>query len=109
MAGKNDDKIRCSFCGKTQDQTKRLIAGPKGAYICDDCISICVEIMDEELYSKDFESETEEEIDLKKPEELKALLDEYVVGQEEAKKVLSVGIYNHYKRICNRSCVRLLD
>ena len=99
MAGKNDDKIRCSFCGKTQDQTKRLIAGPKGAYICDDCISICVEIMDEELYSKDFESETEEEIDLKKPEELKALLDEYVVGQEEAKKVLSVGIYNHYKRI----------
>lgn len=99
MAGKNDDKIRCSFCGKTQDQTRRLIAGPKGAYICDDCISICVEIMDEELYTKDFENESEEVIDLKKPEELKALLDEYVVGQEEAKKVLSVGIYNHYKRI----------
>jgi len=99
MAGKNDDKIRCSFCGKTQDQTRKLIAGPKGAYICDDCISICVEIMDDELYSKDFEEETEEVIDLKKPEELKALLDEYVVGQEEAKKVLSVGIYNHYKRI----------
>lgn len=99
MSGKNDDKIRCSFCGKTQDQTRRLIAGPKGAYICDDCISICVEIMDEELYTKDFENDSEEVIDLKKPEELKALLDEYVVGQEEAKKVLSVGIYNHYKRI----------
>ena len=99
MADKNNDKIRCSFCGKTQDQTRKLIAGPKGAYICDDCISICVEIMDEELYSRDFEGDSEEVIDLKKPEELKALLDEYVVGQEEAKKVLSVGIYNHYKRI----------
>ncbi len=99
MAGKNDDKIRCSFCGKTQEQTKRLIAGPKGAYICDDCIAVCVEIMDEELYLKDNEGDEEEVIDLKKPEELKALLDEYVVGQEEAKKVLSVGIYNHYKRI----------
>ncbi|MCR5374470.1 MAG: ATP-dependent Clp protease ATP-binding subunit ClpX [Lachnospiraceae bacterium] len=99
MAVKNDDKIRCSFCGKTQEQTKRLIAGPKGAYICDDCIAVCVEIMDEELYLKDNEGDEEEVIDLKKPEELKALLDEYVVGQEEAKKVLSVGIYNHYKRI----------
>ncbi|MCR5345196.1 MAG: ATP-dependent Clp protease ATP-binding subunit ClpX [Lachnospiraceae bacterium] len=99
MSEKNNDKIRCSFCGKTQDQTRKLIAGPKGAYICDDCISICVEIMDEELYGKDFESDSEEVIDLKKPEELKALLDEYVVGQEEAKKVLSVGIYNHYKRV----------
>ena len=66
MAGKNDDKIRCSFCGKTQDQTRKLIAGPKGAYICDDCISICVEIMDEELYSRDFDDVQEEEIDLLK-------------------------------------------
>lgn len=100
MSEKNNDKIRCSFCGKTQDQTRKLIAGPKGAYICDDCISICVEIMDEEMYNDTEEGAFDDlSIDLKKPEELKAELDEYVVGQEEAKKVLSVGIYNHYKRI----------
>lgn len=95
---KGEDKIRCSFCGKSQEQARKLIAGPNGAYICDDCIDICAEIIDDEF------SETEDpreglDITLYKPEEIKAFLDEYVVGQEEAKKVLSVGIYNHYKRI----------
>lgn len=99
MAGKNsDDRIRCSFCGKTQEQARKLIAGPNGAYICDDCIDICAEIIEDEF--EDSEQHYEElDINLYKPEELKHFLDEYVVGQDEAKKVLSVGIYNHYKRV----------
>ncbi len=101
MAGRNnDDKIRCSFCGKTQDQVRKLIAGPNGAYICDECVDICAEIIEEEFEEEDFPEEKDsQEINLIKPEEMKAFLDEYVIGQEEAKKVLSVAVYNHYKRI----------
>ena len=99
MPNYNDDKkvLRCSFCNKTQDQVRKLIAGPKakGVYICDECIDICSEIIAEE-----FEQYVEDaEIHLKKPREIKAFLDEYVIGQDEAKKVLSVAVYNHYKRI----------
>lgn len=101
MAGRNiDERLRCSFCNKTQDQVKKLIAGPNGAYICDECVGICSDILDEE-----FEAEQEQkltpamEINLLKPKQIKEFLDEYVIGQEDAKKVLSVAVYNHYKRI----------
>lgn len=97
---RNEDRIHCSFCGKSQNQVRKLIAGPNGAYICDECVDICQEIIFEELDG--FEPEEEENnlnINLKKPEEMKAFLDEYVIGQDEAKKVLSVAVYNHYKRI----------
>ncbi len=103
MAGRlsQEDRIRCSFCGKTQGQVNKLIAGPNGAYICDECIEICNEILEEDMirgeYSED--EHPEWEINLLKPEEMKAFLDEYVIGQEQAKKVLSVAVYNHYKRI----------
>ncbi len=98
MAGKNfDDRIRCSFCGKTQDQVQKLIAGPNGTYICDECIAICADIIDEE--NEDGRYGEDLEINLLKPEEINDFLNEYVIGQEEAKKVLSVAVYNHYKRI----------
>lgn len=98
MAGKKSEEIiRCSFCGKTQAQVRKLIAGPNGAFICDECVEVCSEIIEEEL---DFEEDSvQEEINLLTPEELKAFLDDYVIGQEQAKKVLSVAVYNHYKRI----------
>lgn len=103
MAGRNsDDKIRCSFCGKTQSQVQKLIAGPNGAYICDECVDICSEIIEEELMDAEDTSKFDNdrpEINLLKPKELKKFLDEYVIGQDEAKKVLSVAVYNHYKRI----------
>ena len=102
MAGKNvDDKLRCSFCNKTQNQVKKLIAGPNGAYICDECVGICSEILDEEFLDDDKmdESDAGLDINLLKPEELKAFLDDYVIGQDQAKKVLSVAVYNHYKRV----------
>lgn len=101
MAGRNDEKFRCSFCGKSQDQVRKLIAGPNGAYICDECVDICAEIIEEELEEDEFTGEPDEteQINLLKPEELKAFLDEYVIGQDQAKKVLSVAVYNHYKRI----------
>ena len=98
MAGR-DERIRCSFCGKTDGQVRKLIAGPNGAYICDECVDICAEIIEEELEEEETVNVKEEEINLLKPEEMKAFLDEYVIGQEEAKKVLSVAVYNHYKRI----------
>ena len=102
MAGRNDDKIRCSFCGKSQSQVQKLIAGPNGAYICDECVDICGEIIEEELMEMEdkqaFVDDTPD-INLLKPKELKSFLDEYVIGQEEAKKVMSVAVYNHYKRI----------
>ena len=99
MAGKKgDDIVRCSFCGKTQAQVRKLIAGPNGAYICDECIEVCSEIVEEELEYEECDS-VAEEINLLKPEEIKAFLDDYVIGQDEAKKVLSVAVYNHYKRI----------
>ncbi len=100
MAGRSDDKFRCSFCGKPQEQVRKLIAGPGGAYICDECVDICAEIIEEELEDEDVAAYDEtEQINLLKPEEMKAFLDEYVIGQEQAKKVLSVAVYNHYKRI----------
>lgn len=96
MANRSDDRkqLRCSFCNKTQDQVRKLIAGP-GAYICDECIEICSEIIEEELG----DVELDENINLLKPKEIKNFLDEYVIGQDEAKKVLAVAVYNHYKRI----------
>ncbi|MBO5616728.1 MAG: ATP-dependent Clp protease ATP-binding subunit ClpX [Pseudobutyrivibrio sp.] len=100
MMARNDDKIRCSFCGKTQNQVRKLIAGPNGAFICDECVDICQEIIVEELEDFGPAEETDSiEINLQKPEDMKAFLDEYVIGQDEAKKVLSVAVYNHYKRI----------
>ena len=97
MAGRMDEKkLRCSFCNKTQDQVRKLIAGPNGAYICDECVDICSEIIEDELEETAVE---DHEINLLKPREIKAFLDQYVIGQEEAKKVLSVAVYNHYKRI----------
>lgn len=92
-----DEIIRCSFCNKPQSQVRKLISGPNGVYICDECVDVCAEIIEEEF---DYGDENPfGDINLLKPEELKAFLDDYVVGQEEAKKVLSVAVYNHYKRI----------
>ncbi len=101
MAGRSDDEIRCSFCGKSHGQVRKLIAGPKGAYICDECVDICAEIIEEEFENEEEAGTAEEteQINLLKPEELKAFLDDYVIGQDQAKKVLSVAVYNHYKRI----------
>ena len=97
MAGRYDDVVRCSFCNKTQAQVRKMIAGPNGVYICDRCVDVCAEIIEEELEYD--EGEKYEDINLLKPEEIKEFLDDYVIGQEEAKKVLSVSVYNHYKRI----------
>ena len=100
MVGKNDDQVRCSFCNKTQNQVRKLSAGPNGAYICDECIDVCAEIIEEEFeYDDGRHWNPFADINLLKPEEIKEFLDEYVIGQEEAKKVLSVAVYNHYKRI----------
>lgn len=101
-----DDTIRCSFCGRTQDQVRKMIAGSgnHNVFICDECIELCSEILEEEL-GKQEEEDVEEEaplfndIHLLKPKEIKAFLDEYVIGQDDAKKVLSVAVYNHYKRV----------
>ncbi len=98
MAGKNQERIvKCSFCGKPQEVVKKIIAGP-GVYICDECIALCQDIIDEEVY--DIE-EKEEQVEMLVPSEIKKVLDDYVIGQEEAKKTLSVAVYNHYKRINN--------
>ncbi|GGG20581.1 ATP-dependent protease ATP-binding subunit ClpX [Paenibacillus abyssi] len=96
----NDEKgqLKCSFCGKSQDQVRKLVAGP-GVYICDECIELCTEIVEEELGH-------EEELDMKdipKPKDIRLILDQYVIGQEQAKKSLSVAVYNHYKRINSQS------
>ena len=98
MAGKMTEEIvRCSFCNKTQAQVRKLIAGPNGTYICDQCVGICSEIIEEELDYND--RGALDDINLLTPEEMKAFLDQYVIGQDEAKKVLSVAVYDHYKRI----------
>jgi len=102
MANKTDDKIRCSFCGKTQDQVRKLLSGPNGVFICDECIDLCSEILDEEFAGNADDSVDFTGINLLKPKEIKKFLDEYVIGQEEAKKVLSVAVYNHYKRITSK-------
>ena len=102
MAGRTTDegnKLRCSFCNKSQDQVKKLIAGPNGAYICDECVGICSDILDEEFDTAELDAADDLNINLLKPKEIKEFLDDYVIGQDEAKKVLSVAVYNHYKRI----------
>lgn len=99
MSGKrSDDKIRCSFCNKSQDQVRKMVAGPSGIYICDECVEICNDIVTEELEDYGYEA-ADFDFNLLKPLEIKNFLDDYVVGQEDAKKVLSVAVYNHYKRI----------
>ena len=101
MANKTDDRQNffCSFCGKAQKQVRKMISGPSGVYICDECIELCAELVDEMEKDDDFREEAESEINLLKPMEIKAFLDEYVIGQEDAKKVLAVSVYNHYKRV----------
>ncbi|MCI9105176.1 MAG: ATP-dependent Clp protease ATP-binding subunit ClpX [Lachnospiraceae bacterium] len=102
MPSRMDDRVRCSFCGKTQDQVKKLIAGSNNVFICDECIDLCAEILEEELDEQESTGPDFDGINLLKPKEIKAFLDEYVIGQELAKKVLSVAVYNHYKRITVR-------
>ena len=96
----NTKNVKCSFCGKPQESVKKIIAGP-GVYICDECINVCQEIIEDEFYEEDEEVEVVEEEKIPTPQEIKTILDEYVIGQEEAKKTLSVAVYNHYKRINN--------
>ena len=95
--GESADLLKCSFCGKSQKQVAQLIAGP-GVYICDECVELCNEIIEERLAEANEESLVED-FDLPKPREIFAFLEEYVIGQEPAKKALSVAVYNHYKRI----------
>ncbi len=97
--GESSDLLKCSFCAKSQKQVRKLIAGP-GVFICDECIELCNEIIEEELGAA--ASEAVEEIELPKPREIKGFLDEYVIGQTQAKKALSVAVYNHYKRLRSR-------
>lgn len=104
MAGKQTDRVRCSFCGRPQSEVRKMIAGPQGAYICDECVETCMEIIDEE-FGPDFVDESNDDnnngldINLLKPQQIKDYLDQSVIGQDEAKKVFSVAVYNHYKRI----------
>lgn len=103
MPKHEDARLKCSFCGKTQDQVKKLIAGP-GVYICDECVDLCNEILDEELFDSSSQGQVKEQTlplisDIPKPAEIKAYLDQHIIGQDSAKKILSVAVYNHYKRI----------
>ncbi|MCD8015776.1 MAG: ATP-dependent Clp protease ATP-binding subunit ClpX [Lachnospiraceae bacterium] len=98
MPGKLIEKVRCSFCNKTEDQVHKLIAGPNGVYICDECIDICAEIVEEEM-AEEYMGDDPDAINLLKPAQIKEFLDDYVIGQDAAKKALSVAVYNHYKRI----------
>ncbi len=105
MAKHEDTRLKCSFCGKTQDQVKKLIAGP-GVYICDECVDLCNEILDEELFdsSSQVQGQSREQsipliANIPKPFEIKSYLDQHIIGQDVAKKILSVAVYNHYKRI----------
>ena len=100
MAGKNSgNDVRCSFCNKTQDQVRKLIGGPSGVCICDECIELCGDILEEEFELEEEEVTGKPDINLLKPVEIKKFLDDYVIGQDVAKKVLSVAVYNHYKRV----------
>ncbi len=102
MAKHDDSRLKCSFCGKTQDQVKKLIAGPE-VYICDECVDLCNEILEEEFFETKEQDDEKPEVprfsDVPKPKEIKEHLDQHIIGQEDAKKVLSVAVYNHYKRI----------
>lgn len=110
MAKQSDNRLKCSFCGKSQDQVKKLIAGP-GVYICDECVDLCNEILDEELFEggqpqaapTEAEKPVHEPKAIPKPKEIKGFLDQHIVGQTSAKKVLSVAVYNHYKRISHNN------
>lgn len=107
MPKQSDNRLKCSFCGKSQDQVKKLIAGP-GVYICDECVDLCNEILDEELFDGTPQPATSEAVlpnlvDIPKPQEIKNFLDQHIVGQMVAKKILSVAVYNHYKRISHNS------
>ncbi|MBR6469280.1 MAG: ATP-dependent Clp protease ATP-binding subunit ClpX, partial [Lachnospiraceae bacterium] len=102
MAGRIDDRIRCSFCNKPENHVRKLIAGPAGAYICDECIEICMDIIRDEFGEDAYDDEAAAgdgslHINLLKPREIKTFLDENVIGQEEAKITLAVSVYNHYK------------
>jgi len=103
MSGRMDEekgKIKCSFCGKAKEEVRKIIAGPNNTFICDECIEICSEIIEEEFEYDDYDEKGGDlNINLLKPKEIKAFLDEYVIGQDQAKKVLSVAVYNHYKRV----------
>lgn len=101
MAKNENKNVRCSFCGKPQEAVKKIIAGP-GVFICDECVSLCTDIIDEEVFD---EVELDENANIPSPAEIKKVLDEYVIGQEEAKKTLSVAVYNHYKRINNSDLI----
>ncbi len=102
----NNKKVRCSFCGKAQEIVKRIVAGPNGVFICDECIGICNNIIENELYDEESGYEDVKSEEIPTPAEIKSVLDEYVIGQEEAKKTLSVAVYNHYKRI---NCKEIID
>ncbi len=107
MANKKDSsEIRCSFCGKAQEMVKKLIAGPKSVYICDECINVCNNIIESEAYDEELEYEDVKTEEIPTPQEIKNILDEYVIGQDEAKKTLAVAVYNHYKRI---NCKEIID
>ena len=97
MAGKYEEIVRCSFCNKPQSQVRKMIAGPNGVFICDQCVDVCTEIIEDELGYE--EENAYDDINLLKPEEIHAVLDDYVIGQDAAKKALAVAVYNHYKRI----------
>ncbi len=101
MMSRFPGEVRCNFCNKTQDQVRKLIAGPAGVYICDECVSICSNIIEEEFEEDNPEhiGADGEKINLLKPAQIRAFLDEYVIGQDEAKKVFAVSVYNHYKRV----------
>ena len=105
MSKQEDTRLKCSFCGKTQDQVKKLIAGP-GVYVCDECVDLCNEILDEELFDSSSPSQGQSKdqsqaliLDVPKPTDIKAYLDQHIIGQDKAKKILSVSVYNHYKRV----------
>ncbi|PJJ71945.1 ATP-dependent Clp protease ATP-binding subunit ClpX [Diaminobutyricimonas aerilata] len=104
--GESADLLKCSFCGKSQKQVQQLIAGP-GVYICDECVELCNEIIEERL--AEASEETSSEFELPKPKEIYSFLEEYVIGQEQAKRALSVAVYNHYKRIRSRQTLAAAD
>ena len=105
---KNDKprSVRCSFCGKAQENVRKIVAGP-GVYICDECVELCNSIIEAELYEDEKAGYTLNELNnLPTPQEIKDILDDYVIGQDEAKRTLSVAVYNHYKRIAHEEATK---